>query len=346
MDQAAIDDPGYKKRDQSMKKVCVTGATGLLGTNVILKLLQNGYSVIALVRKKSSWLGEENENLKLVEADLLCDISGHLTDIDCIIHVAAETRQNLIRYDEYRKVNYEAVVNLFTHAELMGVKKFLFVSTANTLGFGNSASRGSEKAPQIYPFTHSLYAQSKQAAEDYLLKNSKNTEVIIVNPTLMIGAYDSKPSSGKIIFWAWKKKLVFYPKGGKNFVHVEDAANGIVNAVEYGRTGEKYLLANENLTYREFFKKVNRITSQNPVMIAIPNTLLSLLGLIGDGLRTLKIKTNLSTPNMKALQIYNYYSNQKSADELGIQYQSVDRAIEDAVRYFIENPVNNKKTSS
>ncbi|MCP1300448.1 NAD-dependent epimerase/dehydratase family protein [Chryseobacterium sp. S0630] len=329
-----------------MKKVCVTGATGLLGTNVILKLLQNGYSVTALVRKKSSWLGEENKNLKLLEADLSSDISVHLTDIDCIIHIAAETRQNLIRYDEYRKVNYEAVVNLFTHAELMGVKKFLFVSTANTLGFGNTAFRGSEKAPQIYPFTHSFYAQSKQAAEDYLLKKCKNTEVIIVNPTFMIGAYDSKPSSGKIIFWAWKKKLIFYPKGGKNFVHVEDAANGIVNAVEKGKNGEKYLLANENLSYRDFFKKVNRITEQNPIMIPIPNKLLSFLGLMGDGLRKLKIKTDLSSANMKALQIFNYYSNQKSIEELGVQYRSIDKAIEEAVQYFIENPVRNKKTSS
>ncbi|PTT27530.1 dihydroflavonol 4-reductase [Chryseobacterium sp. HMWF028] len=328
-----------------MKKVCITGATGLLGTNVIIKLLQNGYSVTALVRKKSSWLGEENENLKLVETDLSSDISAYLINIDCIIHIAAETRQNLINYDEYRKVNYETVVNLFTHAELMGIKRFLFVSTANTLGFGNTTFWGSEKVPQIYPFTHSFYAQSKLAAEDYLLKNRKNTDVIIVNPTFMIGAYDSKPSSGKIIFWAWKKKLVFYPKGGKNFVHAEDAANGILKAIENGRTGEKYLLANENLSYREFFKKVNRISDQNPIMIAIPNRVLSFLGWIGDSLRKLKIKTNLSTSNMKALQICNYYSNRKSVEELGIQYQPIDKAIEDAVQYFIKNHAN-KKTSS
>lgn len=325
-----------------MKKICVTGATGLLGTNVILKLLQNGYSVIALVRKKSSWLGEENENLKLVEADLSSDISALFSDVDCIIHIAAETRQNLFNYDEYRKVNYETVVNLFTRAELMRVKTFLFVSTANTIGFGNTAFPGNENAPQHYPFTHSFYAQSKLEAEDYLLNNRKNTEVVIVNPTFMIGAYDSKPSSGKIIFWAWKKKVIFYPKGGKNFVHAEDAANGIVTVIEKGRNGEKYLLAHENLSYQEFFKKINRITNQNPVMIAIPNRILSFLGLIGDSLRKLNIKTNLSTSNMKALQISNYYSNRKSVQDLSLQYQSTDKAIEDAVQYFIEN----KKTSS
>lgn len=63
-------------------------------------------------------------------------------------------------------------------------------------------------------------------------------------------------------------------------------------------------------------------------------------------LRKFKIKTDLSSSNMKALQISNYYSNQKSIEELGVQYQPIDKAIKDAVQYFIENPVKNKKTSS
>ncbi|WP_449401652.1 NAD-dependent epimerase/dehydratase family protein [Chryseobacterium wanjuense] len=54
-----------------MKKVFVTGITGLLGANVVIKLLKNGYCVIALVRKESGYLGKKNENLILVEGDLL-----------------------------------------------------------------------------------------------------------------------------------------------------------------------------------------------------------------------------------------------------------------------------------
>lgn len=323
-----------------MKKVFVTGGTGLLGTNVIIKLLQNGYSVTALVRQKSKYLGEENENLKIVEGSLNSDLSSYLSKIDCIIHIAAETSQNLIRYEDYEKVNYDITVKLFAQAEACGVRRFLFVSTANTLGYGSEERPGNEKELQKYPFTDSFYAQSKLNAENYLLENQQSTEVVILNPTFMIGAYDTKPSSGKLIFWAWRKKFIFYPKGGKNFVHAEDAANGILYTIEKGKAGEKYLLANENLSYIDFFKKVNRITGQNPVMIAIPNWILSFFGWVGDGLRRLKIKTNLSSSNMKALQIYNYYSNQKSVEEFGIQYQSTDKAIEDAVQYFI-----NKKTS-
>jgi dihydroflavonol-4-reductase len=320
-----------------MKKVFVTGATGLLGANVIIKLLKDGYYVIALVRKESGYMGEKSENLKVIEGDLSADISSFLKDVDSFIHIAAETRQDLLSYEEYRKVNYDMVLGLFNQAEISGVRRFLFISSANTLGHGNGESPGNEKKLQHYPFTKSMYAQSKLEAENYLLRHHQNMDVIILNPTFMIGAYDNKPSSGKIIFWAWKKKLIFYPKGGKNFVHAEDAADGVVKAIKRGKNGEKYLLAHENLSYKDFFRKINNSTGQQPVMIPIPNAVLNILGWIGDGIRKLNIKTNLSTSNMKALQVCNYYTNQKSAEELGVRYQSIDKAIEDAIQYFIKN---------
>ncbi|MEG0925152.1 NAD-dependent epimerase/dehydratase family protein [Chryseobacterium sp.] len=319
-----------------MKNVFVTGATGLLGTNVIIKLLKDGYTVIALVRKKSNYVGKENENLKLVEADLSSDLSMFLRKADCVIHIAAETRQDLLSYDAYRKVNYEITASLMIQAQACGVRKLIFISSANTLGYGDEKQLGNEEKQQKYPFTKILYAQSKLEAENFLLENSKNMDVIILNPTFMIGAYDTKPSSGKLIFWAWKKKVVLYPKGGKNFVHVEDVANGVVAAIDKGNHGERYLLAGENLSYRDFFKKINRITDQNPVMLPIPNKVLNVLGRIGDCLRMLKIKTGISTSNMKALQICNYYSSQKSVEKLGIQYRAIDNAIEDAIHYFIK----------
>lgn len=251
-----------------------------------------------------------------------------------LFHIAAETGQNLLQYEDYKKTNYDATVHLFAQAAAAGAEKFLFVSTANTLGYGISPVLGSEKSPQLYPFTHSYYAQSKLETENYLLRQNRATKVVILNPTFMIGAYDRKPSSGRIIFWTWKKKLVFYPKGGKNFVHAEDAAEGVVQAIENGKSGEKYLLANENLSYKEFFKKINTFTGQTPVMIPIPDAGLAMLGVIGDCMRKLKIKTSLSSPNMKALRIHNFYSNRKSSEELGIRYQPVDKAVEDAICFF------------
>lgn len=317
-----------------MKKVFVTGITGLLGNNTVIKLIENGYFVIALVRKKGICFFKENENLTLVEGDLFSDLSKHLKDVDYVIHIAAETRQNLLLYRDYQRINCDATIHLFCESVKANVQKFLFISSANTLGFGSLEELGNEKNDQKYPFTHSFYAKSKSEAENFLLQQKKNTEVIILNPSFMIGNHDYKPSSGKIILWVWKKNMVFYPKGGKNFVHVEDAATGIVCALKKGKKGEKYLLANENLTYRDFFTKVNTVTDQQPIMIPIPDFILQFLGFLGDLLRFCRIKTNLSSVNMKALLINNYYSNQKSIDELGIKYQPIEKAIEDAVHFF------------
>jgi nucleoside-diphosphate-sugar epimerase len=321
-----------------MKKVFVTGITGLLGAHVVIKLLENGYFVIALVRKKSGYLGKENENLRLVEGDLFSDFSEYLKGVNFIIHIAAETRQNRLNYEDYRKINFDAVVHLFSQAG--HVEKFLFVSTANTLGFGNLSTPGDENYPWKYPFDQSFYAKSKLEAENFLLQNSHIVKLIIVNPTFMIGAYDNKPSSGKILFWVWKKKLVFYPKGGKNFVNAEDAAEGVLKAMEKGKTGEKYLLANENLKYKDFFRKVNQLTNQQPILLPIPDFILIFLGLIGDCLRFAKIKTSLSSVNMKALRIENFYTNKKSVDELGTSYQTIDKGITDAIKYF-ESKIKN-----
>ncbi|MBK1896978.1 NAD-dependent epimerase/dehydratase family protein [Chryseobacterium paridis] len=317
-----------------MKKVFVTGITGLLGTNVVIKLLKDGYFVIALVRQKSRYYGQEDENLQLVEGDLLSDVSQYLKTVDFVIHIAAETSQNLLSYEKYKETNYDVVVHLFSESVEAGIKKFLFVSTANTMGYGDIKGLGNEQSRQKYPFTKSFYAQSKREAENYLLRNNKTTDVVILNPTFMIGAHDRKPSSGKIIYWVWKKKLVFYPSGGKNFVHVEDAAQGIINAIEKGKNGEKYLLAHENCKYKDFFKKVNAITEQNPLLLPLPDFVLIFLGVLGDVLRFFNIKTNLCSSNMKALRINNYYTGQKSIDELGIHYQPMDKAIMDAINFF------------
>lgn len=317
-----------------MKKVFVTGATGFLGAHIVIKLLKDGYFVFALMRKKSSYSGEENENLKLIEGDLFSDVSSYLEEVQFVIHIAAETRQDLISYQHYKQINHDATINLFSQAVEKKVEKFLFVSTANTLGFGSLESLGDENSIQKYPFSQSFYAKSKLETENNLLQNNKTTDVIIINPTFMLGSLDYKPSSGKIIFWAWKKKLIFYPKGGKNFVHVEDVANGILNAINKGKNGEKYLLANENLKYRAFFEKVYTATNQKSVVLPIPDFVLFALGLLGDFLRFFKIKTSLNSSNMKALRIDNFYTNHKSVKDLDMTYLPIEKAISDAIAFF------------
>jgi len=275
-----------------------------------------------------------HQNLELIEGELLDDLQPFCTGCDFLVHAAAETRQNLLQYSAYQKINIEAAIHLFQTAMQCGVKKFVFVSTANTLGYGSSESPGTEHGKMKFPFSASLYARSKKEAETHLQKHMNKPEIVLVHPCFMLGGFDTKPSSGKIILMAWKKRLVFYPPGGKNFVHVRDVAEGIISSFENGRNGEKYLLAGENLSYFDFFRKLNRTLNQHALLIKIPCPVLRILGYCGDLLRLFRLETNLCSVNMEALCVNNFYSNEKSVSELGINYRPVEEAIRDAVHYF------------
>src|SRR5690606_6518134 len=152
--------------------------------------------------------------------------------------------------------NVAGTGNVVQAAIKHGIKKLVYVSTANTFGYGTLEKLGDETIPMKAPFRSAWYAKSKQEGERLALAAKDRIEVTVVNPTFMIGAWDGKPSSGAIIRMGYNKRFIFHPPGGKNFVNVEEAALGVVRALEQGKNGEAYLLAGENLSYRDFFRKL------------------------------------------------------------------------------------------
>jgi len=325
-----------------MKKIFITGITGLLGTNLANELLEQGHQIKAIVRNPEGYVGKRNQNLELIQMDLWGNYDDYLNDAEIVVHIAAETATNLLRYSDYDKINYQATKRLFEKSLANNVSQFIFISTANTIGHGCAKHLGTESQSIKKPFNQLYYAQSKLKAEKYLLTQESNTKVKILNPTFMIGAFDNKPSSGKIILMGMNKKFIFYPPGGKNFVAVKDVVNAITKSFENGTEKEKYLIAGENLSYRDFFSKLTHITQQKSFLIPIPKLLLLALGIIGNGLRKLNIRTSLSFPNMQTLCLKNYYSNKKSISDLNMRYSSLDTAIKDSVTYFdkINQPSN------
>lgn len=319
-----------------MTKVFVTGSSGFLATNVIVELLSKGYYVVGLLRNIKRFHYKISPSLELVEGDISKpETYKHvLKGCGSVIHVAAITAQNLPRYHQYEKVNVDASKQLLELAVKYSIKKFVYVSTANTLGYGTKDNPGTEETPIKYPFTKSFYALSKLNAQQIVLSYQDKLDVVVVTPTFMLGGYDSKPSSGKIILMGYNKKVIFYPPGGKNFVHVIDVALGCIAALEKGNCGETYLLANENLSYLDFFKKLSKESNTNPLYIKIPKFALLFLGLVGSILRGLGLKTNLSVTNMQAICINNYFINNKARDELEISFQPIEKAILDALAWF------------
>ena len=315
--------------------VLLTGANSLLGVNTIRALLAEGYAVRGLLRDRTSYVGGADPDLELME--------GNFTDPDClrqamagcryVVHCAAKTGQGG-SYASYRQVNTDATGQLIRTAETCGVRRIVYVGSANIFAYGDENCPGNESVPIRPPFTESAYAKSKFETQQLIAHAHFRVEIVTVCPTFMLGAYDSRPSSGRIICMAYGKRWLPYPPGGKNFVHVADVAQGIVAALQRGRSGECSLLANENISYRDFFGAVGALSGRRPVLVPLPAWLLAAVGWIGDLLQRIGIDTEISSVNMRILCVKNYYTNAKSVTELGMTYRPVTQAVADAVGWF------------
>ncbi len=320
-------------------KVLVTGANGLLATNIIVALLEKKHTVIGLLRNKKSFALPAHENLKLHIGDITKSESFEavLPEIDCIIHAAALTGQDIIDYSIYQNVNAISTETLYKKAVQYNIKTFIYISTANCFGFGSLEDLGSEEKPIRFPFSNSLYAKSKLEGQKRVLelaKQNSTTKLVTLNPTFMIGSYDTKPSSGRLVLSAYNKKVIFYPPGGKSFINVIDAANAVVNAIDLGKHCESYILCGENLSYKEFYKKVTHQLEQKSSYVKIPKFLLYGIGYFGNVLRFFKVKTDISLTNVQTLCVNNYYSNQKAKNELKLKQNPIENGISKAITWF------------
>lgn len=316
--------------------ILVTGANGLLGANVIAELLDGGYPVRGLLRRASDYKGVRHPRLELTEGDF--------TDGEClgrvmpgckaVVHAAADTSRSGRHYTEYYEVNVRGTRRIVESALEHGVKRFIAVSSAGSFGYGSREIPGCELNEMCEPFASSYHARSRYESLQAAMGYRDRIEIIAVAPTCMIGPYDSKPGSGRIIKRAYGRKVVFYPPGGHNFVHAGDVARGIVLALEKGAPGETYILCSENLSYKEFYKKLNMVTGGKAICIPVPGLAMYIAGGVGSCLRSLGIRTEISLPNMRILCVTGYYHNYKATRDLGIGFRPVEAAISDAVDWF------------
>lgn len=317
----------------------VTGANSLLGVNVITVLLAKGYNVRGMVRRPDT-IPLRDENIEEFVGVLTnpSDVREAVSGCDIVIHIAANTAQNSIRYKDYAVVNVAATKYVLKAAHEWRVRKTIIVSSANAFGYGTIDLPGTEATPIAYPFTKSCYAKSKKEAQDLALQypGKDMGEIVVVNPTFMIGKYDGKPSSGKIITMNYKRKFIFIPPGGKNFIHVEDVACAICNAIVLGKDRQCYLLANENLTYRDFYAKLNEVTGVKRHIITLPEWLLRIAGMAGSCFIRMGIHNAIHYNNMRILCVKNYYGRQKALQELNMPVTPVSVAVRDAVDWFLE----------
>lgn len=313
--------------------ILLIGATGLLGHNVLLSLLSKGHDVVAIVRKRNHFrLPEQavaSERLTIIESpNLRCQIPS----FDAIVNCAGTTDMSLLKIEDYLPGNVDLCRDLLQLMESRRKQVFVHVSTANTIGYGTVEKPGTEKDEARSPFADSFYCRSKRLGEQLLIDYAAchpDAHIVILNPGFMVGSYDVKPSSGKLLLAGYRHRLMAAPAGGKSFVHVADVADAVVNALTMGRNGERYLLTAEDMSIAAFYRLQAEVCGYRQAIVVLPRWITDVAGRVGDLLRALGIRTQLSLCNVRQLQATEYYSYQKAASELDFTPKAINQAIMD-----------------
>ena len=229
-------------------------------------------------------------------------------------------------------MNRDLCIRLLQLMERKDISRLVHTSTANTIGYGTPDACADEQAPMQPPFSRSYYALSKRAGEELLLQAAgqhPDWHIIIVNPGFMVGAYDTKPSSGKLLLSGYRKAVMPVPKGGKSFIHVADAAVAIANALTRGTSGQRYLLTGQNLSLKQFYRVQARTCNYRQCLLLLPDWLLAAAGRCGDLLRLCGLRTQLSTRNVRQLMVCEYYDNSRAVADLAMPQTDIAQAVKD-----------------
>ena len=323
-------------------KTFITGGTGLLGANIIRELLCRGHHVRALVRQGSDLRGIKGLNVELYVGDLSDEQNLYegCKGFDYVIHAAAQTPGCFTNFSDFIDTNIKGTQNMVRAMERATINRMVYVSSCCAFGGGTKECPGTELSEFTGFRFNSGYINSKYLAQQWVLSEieKKGLPIVIVNPTIMIGPYDSHPSSGEIILKLIRQHIHYCPSGVKNFIDVRDAALGTCNALTRGIIGECYLLASQNLAFAEFYDKVNSIYGKTGSVISIPGFMLNTLGLTGNFISFLTQKNvTLKYSNSRQLTCESYFSGAKAARFLDLPQFPLDIAIRDALAWFTNN---------
>lgn len=240
--------------------ILVTGATGLVGSHLLIKLLEEKKGVKALYRNKEKITAVKSVFQYKNKLDLFDKITwteGNINDIPSlntafedvteVYHCAALISFDPKDEEELRKINIEGTANVVNCCIDFNVSKLCHVSSIAALGDPKNNEQTITETTEWNPEEfHSDYAISKYGAEMEVWRGfQEGLNVVIVNPGVIFG-YGFPKQGSSIIFNSLRKGLAFFTRGKTGIVSVEDVVHCMTLLMQNNHTGERFTIIAEN----------------------------------------------------------------------------------------------------
>jgi nucleoside-diphosphate-sugar epimerase len=325
----------------------VTGATGLIGSHLVLRLIEEQMPVTALFRNEKSksevrnlfqFYGKENlfSEINWVTGDVedADDMYELTAGMDTVFHCAAIVSYHKKEASRMFEVNINGTKNVVNACIENDVRHLIHVSSISALGdvIGEVIH---EETPRNFNDYHSNYSKGKYLSEQEVWRGiQEGLNATILNPAIVFGPNACKRSSGTMIARI-DKGLPALPAGGSGIVSVVDVVEAMVRASKQTPTNERYILCAENVQMAALFTQI-----ANTLQVKIGKNIakkwqFNLVYFIEAAIELFTGKRATVTREI----IRNYdevrqFDGSKVTRVFGFQYRSTFSSIEDTVRYY------------
>ncbi len=325
-----------------MTKAFVTGGTGFVGANLVRLLLKEGYQVRALVRPDSRLDNLQGLDVELVKGDLSHpNLATQMRGCEVLFHVAAHYSLWQTDRDRLYQSNVIGTRNVLAAARQAGIERSVYTSSVAAIGVGDHNQPVDETHQSPVEDLIGHYKKSKYWAEQEAVKAAQaGQDVVVVNPSTPIGAWDLKPTpTGEdIILRMLRRKMPAYVETGLNFIHVEDVAQGHLLALQKGKSGDRYILGHQNLTLKQLLDQLSQLTGLPAPSRSIPAWIPLSVAWVDERILAPLGKTpTVPIDGVKMSQHPMYYDATKAVRDLGLPQTPIRTALKDAVDWFVSN---------
>jgi dihydroflavonol-4-reductase len=320
-------------------RVFVTGGTGFIGANLVRLLVQEGYTVRALLRSTSRLDNLRDLDVELVKGDLNDpDLEQQMVGCQVLFHVAAHYSLWQSDREALYHHNVLGTRNVLRAARQAGIERTVYTSSVAAIGVGESGTVVDETDQSSLDELIGHYKKSKFLAEQEAMRAAQaGQEIVVVNPSSPIGPWDIKPTpTGDIILRFLRRQMPFYLDTGLNFIDVRDVARGHLLALERGRSGDRYILGHQNLTLKALLDQLAHLTGLSAPQQTVPAWLpLSAAWIDERILAPLGKPPSVPLDGVLMAAKPMYYNSSKAIRELGLPQSPLMTALKDAVDWFV-----------
>ena len=321
------------------KPTLVTGASGMVGNNLVRHLLGLGRTVRVFVRQKDN-RSLNGLNVETFVGDVLCakDLAAAMKGVSSVFHLAGAVAIDGQHDEDMMQVNVNGTANVVAACLAHGVDRMIHFSSIHAMShLPRNEPIDEQRELAFDPATHLAYDQSKAGGEREVMAGiDSGLDAVILNPVGIVGPNDFGPSpAGEFLLQLIHRRLPGLVAAGYYWVDVRDVASAAVSAESNGTCGEKYILYSQHVTFKSIAQWVEEITGVRPPLFILPIWMARIFAPVITGYSRLRGIRPLVTP--EAIQIvccHQKISTEKAAVELGFQARQIQETVVDTVRWL------------